>query len=110
MTSAPGEPPGSRVTMVRSLAASSRSASLRIWVDFPEPSPPSKVINRPRKFGRLTAASAMSELLDPGAEHADDEFLGAIECAPDRRSGTNRLRRKHRRLHGDIAAAPDPDD
>ena len=47
MISAPGEPPGSRVTMVRSLAALRRSASVLIWVDLPDPSPPSKVMNRP---------------------------------------------------------------
>ena len=40
--------PGSRVTMARSFAASRRSASILICVDLPDPSPPSKEINRPR--------------------------------------------------------------
>ena len=53
MISAPGEPPGSRVTMARSFAAARRSASFLICVDFPEPSPPSNVMNFPRPEGRL---------------------------------------------------------
>ena len=53
MISAPGDPPGSRVTMARSFAASRRSASFLICVDFPEPSPPSNVMNFPRPEGRL---------------------------------------------------------
>ena len=53
MISAPGEPPGSRVTIARSFAAARRSASFLICVDFPEPSPPSNEMNFPRPEGRL---------------------------------------------------------
>ena len=56
MISAPGEPPGSRVTMARSFAAARRSASFLICVDFPEPSPPSNVMNFPRPEGRCSVA------------------------------------------------------
>src|SRR5882757_918649 len=110
MISAPGEPPGSRVTMARNLAASRRSASLRIWVDFPEPSPPSNVMKRPRRLGRWIAASAMSELRGAGTEHADDEFLGTVERTAHRRSGADSLRREDRLFHRDIAATPNPHD
>ncbi len=48
MISAPGDPPGSRVTIARSFAAARRSASFLICVDFPEPSPPSNEMNFPR--------------------------------------------------------------
>src|SRR5947209_14717198 len=110
MISAPGEPPGSRVTMARSFAASSRFASLLICVDFPEPSPPSNEMNLPRPEGRLTVASAMSELLCARAEHADDEFAGAIDGAAHGRTGSYRFGGIDRRLHGDIGTAPHPHD
>src|SRR5579859_752421 len=109
MTSAPGEPPGSRVTIERSLAASRRSANFLICVDFPEPSPPSKEMKRPRPKGRLIAASAMSEPFGAGAEHADDEFLNAIDGPPHGRAHADRFRSIDRLLHRDLAAAPDPD-
>src|SRR6476660_8508716 len=48
MTSAPGEPPGSRVRITPKPADVRRSASSVEWVDLPVPSPPSKVMNRPR--------------------------------------------------------------
>src|ERR1700722_10065423 len=110
MISAPGDPPGSRVTMVRSLAAFRRSASVLIWVDLPEPSPPSKVIKRPRPGGLLIAASAISELLGAEAKHSDHEFARAVDRAPHRRALADRIRRVDRRLHGDVSAAPHPDD
>src|SRR4051812_29773889 len=110
MISAPGDPPGSRVTMARSFAALSRSASILIWVDFPDPSPPSKVMNRPRPAVLLTAVSAISKLLGAGAKHSDDEFARTIDRPPHRRSLADRLRRINRRLHGDIVPPPDPHD
>src|ERR1700712_4426931 len=105
MISAPGDPPGSRVTMARNLAASRRSARVLIWVDFPDPSPPSKVMNCPRPEGLVTAALtvsltvclvvslvvslaiclAISEFLGAGAEHSDHEFAGAVDRPPHRR-------------------------
>ena len=45
--SAKGEPPGSRVTIVWMPTFHSWSARRRAWVDFPDPSPPSKVMNLP---------------------------------------------------------------
>src|SRR5665213_3984867 len=110
MISAPGDPPGSRVRMQRSFAALRRSASVLIWVDLPDPSPPSKVMNRPRPDALLAAASAISELLGAEAEHADDEFARAIDRAPHGGSLADGLSRIDRRFHGDIGAAPNPDD
>src|SRR5436190_2707359 len=48
MISAPGEPPGSRVSTTSMPSAVSRSARSLVWVDLPAPSPPSKVMKRPR--------------------------------------------------------------
>src|SRR5690606_8742127 len=45
--SAPGEPPGSRVTSTSWPARRSESARRLIWVDLPAPSPPSNVTNNP---------------------------------------------------------------
>src|SRR5665647_1790815 len=110
MISAPGDPPGSRVTTVRSLAAFRRSASVLICVDLPDPSPPSNVMNRPRPGAFLTAVSAISELLDAEAKHSDDEFARTIDCPLHRRSHADGVRRVDRRHLGDIGAAPDLDD
>src|ERR1700690_1996758 len=110
MISAPGEPPGSRVTMARSLAAFRRSASVLIWVDLPDPSPPSKVMNRPRPGTRLTARSAISEVVGAETKHADYEFAHAVDRPPHCRSLAHRVRRANRRVHGDVGAPPCPDD
>src|SRR5262249_59956048 len=45
--SAPGDPPGSRVSWTARPSASRREASMAAWVDLPVPSPPSKVMNLP---------------------------------------------------------------
>src|SRR5215467_2231361 len=48
ISSAPGAPPGSRVRTV-SIPADLRALTSRAtWVDLPLPSPPSKVMKRPR--------------------------------------------------------------
>src|SRR5215813_12731328 len=109
ITSAPGEPPGSRVMTERSFEASRRSANFLIWVDFPDPSPPSKEMKRPRPAVRLIAASAMSEPRGAGAEHADDELLGAVDRASHGRSHSNGLSGINRCFHRHIGSAPDPD-
>src|SRR4051812_45963987 len=106
MISAPGDPPGSRVTMVRRPAPSRRSASILIWVDLPDPSPPSKVINRPRAELSFAAGLTISELLGAGAEHPDHELAGAVDSTPQRGSGPHRFCRIHRRLHREIRTAP----
>src|SRR6478752_6671980 len=106
--SAPGEPPGSRVTMTRLPSASSRSARILIWVDLPAPSPPSKLTKRPRGGG-VVGVSVMSELLGAGAEQSDHQLTGAVHGAPHGRSRADGGRRVERRLDGDIGAAPDLD-
>ena len=65
MISAPGEPPGSRVsTTSMPKRAQPRPPGCDAWVDLPVPSPPSKVMKRPRigppslsrrMFGQLAA-------------------------------------------------------
>src|SRR6478735_3420691 len=90
MTSAPGEPPGSRVTMARSFATLRLRASFWIWVDFPDPSPPSNVMKRPRPDGRWTSCSVISELLGAGAEHSDHELAGTVDRATHGRAGGDR--------------------
>src|SRR5690348_8758109 len=92
ITSAPGEPPGSLVTIERSFAASRRSANFLIWVDFPDPSPPSKEMKRPRPAPRLITASAISQPRSAGAEYAGDEFLGTIHRAPHGRPHSDGFR------------------
>src|SRR5579859_1972644 len=47
MISAPGEPPGSRVSSTPIPIDSSRRARVAAWVDLPVPSPPSNVMNFP---------------------------------------------------------------
>src|SRR3954453_8195848 len=110
MISAPGEPPGSRVTIARILATFRRSASILICVGFPAPPAPSKVMNRPRPGVRLTAASTISEFLGAQAERTDDEFACTIDRPAHRRSHADGFSRINRRLHGDIASAPNPHD
>src|SRR5215831_3262312 len=106
MISAPGEPPGSRVMIARSFAASRRSAKHLMCVDFPDPSPPSNVMKRPRPGIRLITCSAMSELIDAGAEHSDHKLARAIDGAAHGGPGTYRLRGVNRCLDHDIRAAP----
>ena len=57
MISAPGEPPGSRVTTVRRPNDRSRAPSIDAWVDLPVPSPPSNVMKRPAICSPLFLAS-----------------------------------------------------
>src|SRR5580698_10404264 len=64
MISAPGEPPGSRVSCTPMPRASSRSASIAAWVDLPVPSPPSKVMNLP-----YICATFSSSLSQPQKSH-----------------------------------------
>ena len=52
-----GEPPGSRVSTTSSPRAFSASTSSRAWVDLPEPSPPSNVMNLPAVMRRAPAAT-----------------------------------------------------
>ena len=47
ISSAAGEPPGSRVENTLRPARASRLARMPAWVDLPEPSPPSNVMNLP---------------------------------------------------------------
>ncbi len=56
-TSAPGEPPGSRVRTTASPSSRSRAARRRAWTDLPAPSPPSSVMNRPRAGARRISFS-----------------------------------------------------
>ena len=65
MRSARCDPPGSRVVTTAMPRASRRRARRSIWVDFPAPSPPSKVMKRP-VIRRVAAAERAAH--EPGAE------------------------------------------
>src|SRR3546814_12515383 len=68
--SSPGLPPGSRVSTTSSPRARSASARRFSWVDFPTPSPPSRLMKRPR----FTSADEMIE-----ARHDAVEETGFID-------------------------------
>src|SRR5262245_5346838 len=123
MTSAPGEPPGSRVRNTRVPRAVRRSASRPEWVDLPVPSPPSKVMNRPRisllaacpviaappHASRASRARACAPggALEAGPEQPEHELGGGIEGALRHRAGAYALSGLQRRLEHDGIAAPD---
>src|SRR5450631_2005161 len=80
--SAPGDPPGSRVRTTSMPKLSSRRASVAAWVDFPAPSPPSKVMKRPAKvLPSLFCRPSDLYLLCPHSEQPDDELGGGVERA-----------------------------
>src|SRR5215207_10056554 len=94
MISAPGDPPGSRVSFVWMPNDFSRSARIDAWVDFPVPSPPSKVMKRPRISQPLLACfwpfrttrsvpRGTCDLYPFGgrAKQVDHKFRGGIEGA-----------------------------
>src|SRR5262249_44415808 len=67
ISSAPREPPGSRVSSTSSPAARRAAASRRAWVDLPAPSPPSSVMNRP---GSAKTPVSASDQVFGGGDHA----------------------------------------
>lgn len=71
-------PPGSRTSQTPTPEMVMSSTKRRSWVDFPEPSGPSKTMNLPRRAGAQgTGASA------PGALELGALPLGAGEVLPD---------------------------
>src|SRR5260221_9487846 len=108
MISAPAEPPGSRVTTVYTPAARSRSANSLTWVDLPVPSPPSKVMKRPRVAADVVANrySLQLQLANAGPEPADHEFACGIERTPRHGTLPNRLGRVHGNFNRHIGSAP----
>src|SRR5262245_34780035 len=113
MASAPGEPPGSRVSTTPSPKARRRSASIAAWVDLPVPSPPSNVMKRPRvTIGpsmalRMAFGAARSQALGAGAEQSHHQFARRVERALRDGAPGDALRRLERHLQGDVVAAPD---
>src|SRR5215831_12365797 len=122
MMSAPAEPPGSRVTTTPIASARRRSARRPAWVDLPAPSPPSKVMKRPRipqqlglcacpcPAGRPPEHALRREVLYPfvaGKEQADHELGRRVEGAPRDSSRRHVLGGVKRHLQHHILAAPD---
>src|SRR5689334_6880604 len=105
MASAPGEPPGSRVTTTPRPKALRRSASKVAWVDFPVPSPPSKVMKRPRNG---PPRNLRSDSFSAGAEQPDDEFAGGVEGTLGQVSLWHGIGRLQRDLEHDVVAARHP--
>ncbi len=66
IASAPGEPPGSRVSSTSQPHARKWDASNLAWVDFPVPSPPSSVMNRPANLFMISECRGRS--LGTGAQ------------------------------------------
>src|SRR5579871_6629852 len=100
MMSAPAEPPGSRVTTTPTASARSRTASRSACVDLPAPSPPSRVMNRPRIRTSLY-------LLGAGKKKPDHELGGGVEGAPRDAALGDGFGRMQRHLEHEVVAAPD---
>ena len=117
MISAPGEPPGSRVSWARMPNERSRAASIAAWVDLPVPSPPSNVMKRPRispllsrlRLCRAIRAGAGRDLypFGGGAKQVDHKFRRGIEGALRDRARGDAFGRLHRHLEHLGVAAPD---
>src|SRR5712671_2644141 len=80
MISAPADPPGSRVTTTAMACERRRRANSSAWVDFPAPSPPSKVMKRPRISPCLVACAPLYPFA-AGTEQPNDQFARRIEGA-----------------------------
>src|SRR5260221_2986131 len=103
MISAPGAPPGSRVNSVPIPNDLIRDASNAACVDLPVPSPPSKVMKRPRIFRSKNsdrAATSAIRLYPFGGrtKQLDHKFRGGVEGALRDRSDFHGLARQHRHL------------
>src|SRR5205807_4718739 len=91
IASAVGVPPGSRVTTTALPSPVSRAARRFTWVDFPVPSPPSKVMNFPAipgfKAGRTDLskhAGLGSAARPPPEEKLAQAIVGALRQRADR--------------------------
>ena len=82
MISAPGDPPGSRVSFVWMPNARNRSARIDAWVDFPVPSPPSKVMKRPCISQPLLAWLSKQNLI------RNDRFVASVELGNELMGGS----------------------
>src|SRR5262249_44779276 len=111
ITSAPGDPPGSRVSTTPIASDFSRSTSAAAWVDLPDPSPPSNVMNRPRIFElspALARAGFAFHLPGAGADQADHHLGRGVERALRQAAGTDGLARLQLYLVRQGIAAPHP--
>src|SRR3974390_817531 len=114
MISAPGDPPGSRVSRTSIPTACSRSASRAAWVDLPEPSPPSNVMNLPRirspaDRSRPAAIEDRRRPLYPlgtRAEQGDDHFGHSVESALGQRPFADVVGSLERLRQNEAVAAP----
>src|SRR5262249_17345847 len=108
MMSAPAEPPGSRVTTTLIASARRRAASRSACVDLPAPSPPSRVMNRPRIIG-LSPKMLRTRLylLAAGKKQPDHELGRGVDGAAGDPALGDGLGRAQRHLEHQVVAAPD---
>src|SRR5262249_20348002 len=122
MMSAPAEPPGSRVTTTATASSRSRAASRSACVDLPAPSPPSRVMNRPRirqlvkgwiagsspattKIAKVPCVASLY-LLRTGQEKADHELGRGIEGTARDAAHGDAFGRMQRYLEHEVVGAP----
>src|SRR5579862_3215923 len=116
MISAPGDPPGSRVSTTPIPIDRKRCANAAAWVDLPVPSPPSKVMKRPRISASLSSeilllhapeeAETILHPLDAGAEQVDDHLGRGVEGALRHRAGLDPFGRLQWHFEHQGVAAP----
>src|SRR2546426_11447760 len=101
-----GVPSGSRVRMTSSPRARSDSASLRHWVDLPEPSTPSTVMSMPRML--IILPLLHQEVVPAIPRPAALRFLGAeraLLAVGDEGDAARRPPARHEIAHGRLGPA-----
>src|SRR3981189_3590661 len=107
MISAPGDPRGSRVTTTAMACERRRRANSSAWVDFPAPSPPSKVMKRPRISPCLVACAPLYPFA-AGTEQPNDELARRVEGAARQAGRVHAFGGLGRNLEHHVVAAPYP--
>src|SRR5258707_655395 len=105
MISAPADPPGSRVTTTAMACERRRRANSSAWVDFPAPSPPSKVMKRPRISPCLVACAPLYPFA-AGTEQPNDELARSVEGAARQPALSHACGGLERNFEHQVAAAP----
>src|SRR6185312_3876085 len=91
ISSAPGEPPGSRVVKVWMPSLPSDAARRFTWVDLPVPSPPSSVMKRPVFIPEI---SFLPETLHGAGQPPEDALLRHRFRGKDRHGQRGEFRRR----------------
>src|SRR3979490_2885222 len=107
MISAPADPPGSRVTTTAMACERRRRANSSAWVDFPAPSPPSKVMKRPLISPCLVACAPLYPFA-AGTEQPNDELARRVEGAARQAALVPAFGGLERNFEHHVVAAPYP--